>query len=279
MLDKFRKEIVQVLLDTKSELAPLIEKLDMEKISKHNKGYLAYSNDPVKYFIDMEFIRYAKTLDFLFNKSKEQYIKHILDIGFFIPVIPICLAKLGFAVSSIEKLSYYDGALDKIIEYTIKHYRIELIDEDLFDFKPKEKRYYDSILLLAVIEHLHGSPRFILNTIKKLLKLEGYLVLDTPNISSLTKRIVFLVKGKPPNPHFKDYFYSEYPFSGHNREYTLDDVLFALNATGFNIVKIETFYHSLLKPKSIKAKLLYYLEKIGPQSWKPYIWTVAQPRI
>ncbi len=237
---------------------------------------MRYAIDPVKYFIDMELIRYLETISYIykyFNKNIK-----ILDIGFFIPVVPLSLKKLGYNVTSIEKLDLYEGALDNIIKYATNVYSVNLIDINCFDKKNiialKEK--FDLVLLLAVLEHLNGSPRYLLNNIYFVLKNNGILIGDVPNVAQLRKRLYFFIKGKLPFSPFEDYFYSEYPYSGHNREYSIEEVKFALKNTGFEVINIKTFHHSLLKPKKFLGRLLFIIEKLGPSSWKPTIWFVAK---
>jgi len=276
-LKRFEKEVVKAVLETREELRPFLEKLDIERISKHNRGYLRYAEDPVKHFIDAELIRYFHTVNFIFTSLPKSV--YILDIGFFIPVIPIALSKLGFTVFSLEKLSYYDGALDEIISFAMGKYKIKVIDFDLFEDDISDLEHkFDIVLLLAILEHLNGTPKFLLNTSRRLVKHEGYIIVEVPNVASLTKRLTLLIKGKLPYSPFEDFFNSEYPFSGHNREYTVDDLKYALMKSGFELIRLEVFHHSALKPRSLKGKLLYLVELIGPASWKPNIWAVAKPK-
>lgn len=276
--EKFHKEAIHAIAEAKNELRPFLERLDFTRISKHNCGYLKYAQDPVKYFIDGELIRYLYTVNFIYSSFPKKI--KILDIGFFIPVIPIALSKLGFSVTAIEKLSYYDGALDEIIQFTMERYGIQVLDLDLFDDKlPKLEYQFDIILLLAILEHLNGTPKYLLEKIQRLVKPEGCLIVEVPNVASLNKRLVMLIKGKSPYPLFEDYYHSEYPFSGHSREYTVGDLKYALEQSGFDITKLKVFHHSALMPQSFKGKILRILELVGPPSWKPNIWVMAKPKI
>lgn len=276
-LKQFKKEVVKAVLEAKEELKPFLERLDFAKISKHNRGYLRYSQNPVVYFINQELTRYLHTLNFIdssFSKSTS-----ILDVGFFIPILPIGLSKIGFKVSAIEKLSYYEGALDEIISFSSRKYGIKVLDLDLFENCISDlKHQFDIVLLLAILEHLNGTPKYLLDRVKRIVKPNGCIIVEVPNVASLRKRLIFLLKGKLPYATFEDYFHSEYPFSGHNREYTIDDLKYALDQVGFDIVRLEVFHHSSLKPRSLKGKVFRTLELIGPPSWRPNIWTVAKPR-
>lgn len=268
-----KKTIHNLINATKEELKPYLQKLDFEKISKHNKGYLKYSLDPAKYFIDMEFLRYANTILYISNNFSIG--SDILDFGFFIPVIPIILSKLGYHVTSIEKLSYYDGCLNELINFA-KKYSIEVVDFDLIKSATIQiKKKFSLVLLQAVLEHLNGSPKVLLQKIKSFLNADGYIIVEVPNVGTLTNRLSFLFRGKPPYPDYKDYFNSDYPFSGHNREYTINDLIFALQSSSYEIKELRSFFQSNIKPKKI-LKLLSLLEKFGPVSWRPTLWAVAK---
>lgn len=231
----------------------------------------------MKFFIDAELIRYLHTVNFIYSSFPKSAL--ILDVGFFIPVIPIGLSKLGFGVSAIEKMSYYNGALDEIISFSAEKYGIRLFDVDLLMDNIYDLKYqFDVVLILAVLEHLNGTPKYLLEKIKNIVKPNGCIIVEVPNIATLSSRLVFLKKGKSSCAPFEDYYHSEYPFSGHNRKYTIDDLKYALDQAGFEIAQLKVFHHSVLIPQSLKARILYALELIGPPSWKPNIWAVAKPR-
>lgn len=276
-MKQFDKKVVSTILEVKEELRPLIEKLDFTKIAKYNRGYLKYRQEPVKSFIDFELTRYLHTVNYIYSTHSVSAV--ILDVGFFIPVIPIALSKLGFKISAIEKLSFYNGSLDEIIAFTKEKYGISVLDFDfLMDNISELKNKFDIILLLAIFEHLNGTPKYLIERVRNIAKPDSHIITEVPNIASLTNRLVFLKKGIPPLPSFEDYFHSEYPFSGHNREYTIDDLKYAMDNSGFDIIHMKTFHQSVLIPDNIKMRLLHGLEKIGPASWKPNIWAVAKPR-
>jgi SAM-dependent methyltransferase len=65
---------------------------------------------------------------------------------------------------------------------------------DLNQGLPFGNRSFDYVVILEVIEHLE-DPYFILNEINRVLKLEGKLILSTPNIMNIKSRIRFLFEG------------------------------------------------------------------------------------
>lgn len=94
---------------------------------------------------------------------------------------------------------------------------------------------YDVVNLLCVVEHLLGSPKCLMKRIKSMLEPEGVLLFCVPNQARLLRRMAFFFGGISVHPDYGDYFHSEYPFSGHNREYTYKEVIYALNEAGFRI--------------------------------------------
>jgi len=153
------------------------------------------------------------------------------------------LENLGFEVVTIEKHSFYAGEYEKIAD-GLKNRGIRFLDLDILaDPLPTG---FDAVLLLAVIEHLNGTPRFLLQKCGMMLNNPSSLFfLGVPNAAYLWKRLRFLVKGKAPFPDIEHVYWSDYPFAGHNREYTTSDVRKVLEWGGWTIERIETFDYYL----------------------------------
>lgn len=274
---RLKKDVAEAILETKEELAPLLNRLDFAKISKYNHGYMRYAQYPTKFFIDAEVGTYQRTLNYIYSRASAA--NRILDIGFFIPIIPIALAKLGFSVSAIEKLIYYDKALDEIISFARKKYAIEVLDSDVIEDNLSDLEHqFDMVILQAVLEHLNGTPKYVLNRARQFVKPAGTILVEVPNAARLRKRLVFLMKGKVPFAPFYDYYHSAYPFAGHNREYTIDDLKYALDQSGLDLVRLDVYQKSPVKPQPLWDRVIYWLELLGPASWKGSIWVIAKPR-
>ena len=67
----------------------------------------------------------------------------------------------------------------------------------------------------------------VLEKINRALKIKGYLILTTPNIASLFRRLKLLLGKQPIYRH-------------HVREYTMEEVLELIKGAGFNVV--ESYY-------------------------------------
>jgi len=61
---------------------------------------------------------------------------------------------------------------------------------------PFENNYFDFVFAGEIIEHLFDS-RFFLKEVHRVLKINGYLILSTPNLARIDDRLKFLL-GKTP---------------------------------------------------------------------------------
>jgi SAM-dependent methyltransferase len=90
---------------------------------------------------------------------------------------------------------------------------------------------FDGVLCCEVLEHLTTDPIMMLAGIHRVLKPDGWLILTTPNVATITN-ILALLHGRN--------IYSPYelacgPTWRHNREYTATEVSELLVSTGFTI--------------------------------------------
>lgn len=84
-------------------------------------------------------------------------------------------------------------AVDRFVE--TKNVNI-FYNEDIFDFLNGIDELYDVIICSEVIEHVE-NPHLLLRLIKKRLKIDGKMILTTPNNSFYVSRISYLLFGRP----------------------------------------------------------------------------------
>ena len=149
-------------------------------------------------------------------------------------------------------------------------------DIDILEGLPFEKECFDVVTLLAVIEHFASSPGKLLKEIHRVLKPNGKFILDTPNAASAIKRLVFLIRGVPPYPSIEDFFFSESPFTGHNREYTLHDLQKVLSLSGFEMLSAELFNLRGLSSYNVKTAFIQGIIPAMVKSLRNYIWVVTR---
>ena len=86
----------------------------------------------------------------------------------------------------------------------------------------------DCAVFTEVLEHLHYYyVPSVLEKINRGLKIKGYLILTTPNIASLFRRLKLLLGKQPIYRH-------------HVREYTMEEILELIKGAGFDVV--ESYY-------------------------------------
>ena len=226
-LDLIKEEI---LLDLKT----LVKKIDIDKLSTFNKGYLNYRKDPYQMFVLNELDVWNKIIDFYAFRRSDNC-NGILDVGTFIPFYPAVLKKIGYRVEVIEKISLYGEAYNPVLEYlnsqNIKIHNIDIIKDNISSLPGG----FD-VLLVAILEHLNGSPQWLIDKIKSLMNQNSLLYIHVPNICKLSN-VVSIIKGRSPLPAYADYFFSDYPFEGHNREMTLEELLLLCKFASFKVIE------------------------------------------
>jgi SAM-dependent methyltransferase len=194
-------------------------------------------------------------------------------------------SRLGFDCHASDDLSDpwhdRDGARARIIEFAGRMgIRFHLDDCDAPLPFPRES--FDVVTVCDVIEHLHASPRGILNAAGEHLVSGGLLVVTMPNSVNLRKRIDVL-RGRSNYPPVDQFFLSTPAWRGHVREYTLRETEYICRAAGFEVVHASTFeaiaFDQLSGPSlrvflalarlvpTLRSGLLVVARK--PAGWKP----------
>lgn len=88
---------------------------------------------------------------------------------------------------------------------------------------PFARDSFDMVMLHHVIEHLHDSPRELLNDLLELTKPGGFLFITVPNAGNIRKRL-YLLFGKTNMPPFESFYWYPGPWLGHIREYVRGDL-------------------------------------------------------
>ena len=145
----------------------------------------------------------------------------------------------------------------------IKKEGIELEPVDLRKGKlPWKDDTFDFILFCDVVEHLvPADVPDIMSEFKRILRKNGFLVLVTPNMASMLKRINML-RGK--NPIEFDLRYHEGATFGHIREYTMHELETVAKDSGF---KVERKGYFMIDSK---RSMFTRMENIGSRFYKPF---------
>lgn len=181
--------------------------------------------------------------------------KKVLDVGCFDGRDSLLIKNNQNEVIGMDKMQ---SALKKANQKGIKTYCLDLEKDDW----PIENNYFDIVLACDIIEHLFDPDSF-LDKINRSLKQNGLLIMTTPNLASVGRRILLLL-GK--NPYIEISKYQAVNIAlpvGHLRYFTKDGLLKILNYHGFKIEKITADGFNLGPFKSI------FLSKLFPTfSWR-----------
>ncbi|HOI30225.1 MAG TPA: class I SAM-dependent methyltransferase [Melioribacteraceae bacterium] len=223
----------------------------ISELIKNECSVLASEYDIPQGIIFRDYYRHFKTVYSVLKYYPEENIK-ILDVsaGFAIP--SRVLQKMGYNISVTDSPEI---AGHKICELHSKRFNYTPINNLETDELPFDENSYEVIMWLATIEHIQNSPRRILDWFYRILKPGGILIIDTPNILDLKKRLTFLC-GSSFMPDIKYIFHQKY-HSGHHREYTREDLEYVITQCKFKMVELsveDTFTGLSIKEKKNKSK-------------------------
>jgi len=122
---------------------------------------------------------YSNIADFIFLKKKDS--AKILEIGSNTGAFLNFLKNKGFDATGLEPNK-------NAVEYAKQNFGLNLINSDLLSAKFKDSEF-DAVIMLHVIEHLK-NPNIELSEIKRILKPDGLLIIETPSFDSMIFKIL-----------------------------------------------------------------------------------------
>jgi len=210
------------------------------------------------------------TINNCFDYASKYYNKETLN--YLSKSEKIRLTKIQFFVGTENKvldLGCYDGSLGKLlIENKNDVYGIDASEEALHIAKKNglkvksgdlekiidfDDGYFDVVVAGEIIEHIVNTDFFI-DEIKRVLKPNGVLILSTPNVASLGRRLLLLF-GK--NPYFEASLgFPPNATAGHIRFFTKDLLCDFLVHKGLNVVEFTSDCVNLIPSGKINSKFL-----------------------
>jgi len=154
----------------------------------------------------------------------------LLDLGGGTNSANLVLAHLGMRVTVVDIFEEYWTAhftTDEIaqIRKLFASENVCLVDADILTFDYRKAfagTQFDIISSFNCFEHLHHSPKPMLENCLSLLKPGGQVFFGVPNSVNIYKRIKVLF-GKTNHPSFEKFYYHGSPWYGHIREYSRGD--------------------------------------------------------
>ena len=222
-----------------------------------NKEYVSKSLLHCQYpltddlFYNSYILQFMKVFSAIPNELLEPG-KRCLDVGCGEGRMLLLLKAFGLDSYGVDKevfqVSNLKGVLlESLLKDLFQEHRVHVLALNI-ETEPLEypNSFFDLVVFQEVIEHLHNSPKLALDEMKRVLKPGGYLIVSTPNIANLKKRIN-LLKGNSIHWNLKDYYNYKYvsppnrEYIGHTREFTLKELSHMLDWAGFSIKKAETW--------------------------------------
>lgn len=162
-------------------------------------------------------------------KTLMQYLpagRKILDFGSGACDKTAVLQRIGYDCAACDDLQddwhKLPGNQNKIKEFAQSQgIDFKLMTEPVIPFTDN---CFDMIMLHDVLEHLHDSPRELLNSLLEISKSESFLFITVPNAVNIRKRLDVL-RGKTNLPGFAGYYWYPGHWRGHIREYVREDLI------------------------------------------------------
>ena len=169
----------------------------------------------------------------------------VLDYGSYFGNFSLMFAAAGFRVDAIDSYRRYGSAFEPMRELMRKA-AVAILDFDDAgrDLHRLDAASYDVVLCLGVIEHIPHTPRLLLQSLTRVLKPGGCLVIDTPNHAYIYNR-QRLGRGESVMANIEAQFHSDPPFEGHHREYTPREIAWMLEQSGQRDISLELFNYSV----------------------------------
>ena len=152
--------------------------------------------------------------------------KTILDVGCYDGRDSAHFIKNGNKVYGIEILE------DKAEEARNRGISVESFDLDKRTKWPYKDSMFDYVIAGDIIEHVIYLDDFMKN-LSKVMKKDGVLVLSTPNLASLGRRILLLLGKNPFIELSENEYINGFPAVGHVRYFTMGSLTRMLEAHGF----------------------------------------------
>jgi SAM-dependent methyltransferase len=140
---------------------------------------------------------------------------------------------------------------------------------------PFKKASFDLIMLHDVLEHLHDSPRDLLNDLLELAKPEGILFVTVPNAVNIRKRVAVMC-GRTNLPGFEGYYWYPGSWRGHVREYVKSDLVKLAEYLALEIVELRGCDHMVEKVPAVARPGYLLATRLFP-AWKDS-WSLVARR-
>ena len=221
--------------------------------------------------------RYARLLALLDELLPPRPRPSILEVGRSY-VTPAMAEALGCRIDSLGLHAEQEHA-------DWRHYHFDLNDCQHSDRCRRDVPLYPAIVMAEVIEHVHTSPRLVLDWLRTLLQPRGLLFLQTPNAVALHRRVRMLLGQNPYELIREDALRP-----GHFREYTQGELYAYAEGSGYDVVAFHADAYfdyryrghapgrTAVPPRRLSSLLIDTMFALCPPRLKPGFTLVLQAR-
>lgn len=152
----------------------------------------------------------------------------LLSLGGGVDATLLALGELGMDVTVVDNYCrpYYVRPEFQEAKAALQAGGVRLVEEDLLqtDLDFAADASIDCIASFDCLEHLHHSPKHLLERCVQKLRVGGRLVLSVPNAVNLLKRFRVAV-GRTNYGGVHEFYWNGTPYTGHVREWTAAELL------------------------------------------------------
>lgn len=192
----------------------------------------------------------------IMSRQPEDGPVRILEIGAYLGVVSITLARLGFLVTALDIPEFM---CNERLQERYRKGGVSTLSANLRDYRiPAESDCFDLVIMCETLEHLSFNPVPVLLEINRVMGVGGILYLSLPNLVSLVNRVKLLFGYSIHNP-ISDFFAQFRKDSNmivgiHWREYTAKELVRLVRGSGFSP---NRHYYFTPHRANFIARLLY----------------------
>lgn len=176
-------------------------------------------------------------LNFILNRISKDHT--VIDVGCGIGIFALTLKLLGFDIDGVDKYVFEGSNSYRVddIEHLKNIWKSQNLSISAGDAAgAHSERTYDVVVSIAVIEHQSNLKSFM-EGLKTYTKPEGYMYIATPNAANFLNRFRMLF-GRAPMGNIDEFFNASPAFTGHWREYTVDELKVIARLAGLSAIEV-----------------------------------------
>lgn len=139
---------------------------------------------------------------------------------------------------------------------------------------PFDRESFDMVMMHDVLEHLHDSPRELLNDLLELVRPNGFLFITVPNAANIRKRLSLAV-GRTNYTRYDKYYWYPGPWRGHVREYVKHDLILLAEYLGLELRELRSCHNMTARLPWLVRMLYVGITNFFP-GWRDTWLMVAQ---